>query len=53
MVPIFGIVETDKGILSEPKKVEIIKGQPSLTNIKELQSFLSAVNYLSKYMPEL
>ena len=52
-VPFFGNIVTSKGIKPDPKKVEAIKAWPTPTNVKELQSFLGAVNYLSKYIPHL
>ena len=53
MVPFFGNVVSDKGILPDPKKVQSIKNWPSPKSPKELQLFLGAVNYLSKFIPEL
>ena len=51
-VPFFGNIVTSKGIKPDPKKVEAIKSWPTPTNVKELQSFLGAINYLSKFIPE-
>ena len=53
MVPFFGNVVSDQGMLPDPKKVQSIKNWPSPKSPKELQSFLGAVNYLSKFIPEL
>ena len=53
MVPFFGNVVSDQGILPDPKKVQSIKNWPSPKSPEELQSFLGAVNYLSKFIPEL
>ena len=53
MVPFFGNVVSDQGILPDPKKVQSIKNWPSPKSPKELQSFSGAVNYLSKFIPEL
>ena len=53
MVPFFGNVVSDQGILPDPKKVQSIKNWPSPKSPKELQSFLGAVNYLSMFIPEL
>ena len=53
MLPFFGNVVSDKGILPDPKKVQSIKDWPSPKSPKELQSFLGTVNYLSKFIPEL
>ena len=54
-VPFFGNIVTSKGIKPDPKKVEAIKSWPTPTNVKELQSFLGAINYLSNsyhtYLP--
>ena len=52
-VPFFGNIVTSKGVKPDPKKVEAIKQWPQPTNVKELQSFLGAINYLSKYIPHL
>ena len=52
-VPFFGNIVTSKGIKPDPKKVEAIKSWPTPTNVKELQSFLGAINYLSKFIPHL
>ena len=52
-VPFFGNIVTSKGIKPDPKKVQAIKSWPIPTNIKELQSFLGAINYLSKFIPHL
>ena len=52
-VPFFGNIVTSKGIKPDPKKVEAIKSWPTPTNVKELQSFLGAINYLSKFIPYL
>ena len=52
-VPFFGNVVTSEGIKPDPKKVQAIKSWPIPTNIKELQSFLGAINYLSKFIPHL
>ena len=52
-MPFFGNIVTSKGIKPDPKKEEAIKNWPSPTNVKELQSFLGAINYLSKFIPYL
>ena len=52
-VPFFGNLVTSEGIKPDPKKIESIANWPSPTNLKELQSFLGAVNYLSKFIPTL
>ena len=53
MVPFFGNVVTDKRNMPDPQKVEIIKEWLSPSNLKKLQSFLGAVNYLSKFIQQL
>ena len=52
-VPFFGNILTDQGIKPDPKKVESIKNWPIPTNVKELQSFLGAVNFLGKFIQDL
>ena len=52
-VPFFCNIVTSKGIKPDPKKVEAIISWPTPTDVKELQSFLGAINYLSKFIPYL
>ena len=52
-VPFFGNVLTDQGIKPDPKKVETIKQWPVPQNVKDLQSFLGAVNFLGKFIQGL
>ena len=52
-VPFFDNILTDKGIKPDPKKVEAIKNWPIPQNIKDLQSFLGAVNFLGKFIQGL
>ncbi|KII71209.1 Transposon Tf2-9 polyprotein [Thelohanellus kitauei] len=40
-----------KGIMPLNDKIIVIKNQPAPTNLKELKSFLGAVNYHSKFLP--
>ena len=47
-VPFFGNIVTNKGIRPDPSKVQAIKDC-----LKDLQSFLGAVNFLSKFIPKL
>ena len=49
-VPIFGQTLTKKGLMMDENKWEVIQDWPVLTNIKEIQSFLGSVNYLSKFI---
>ena len=42
-----------EGIKPDPNKVKAIKDWPIPLNVKELQSFLGSVNYLSHFVPEL
>ena len=53
MCNFFGNILTDKGIKPDPKKVEAIKNWTIPQNIKDLQSFLSAVNFLGKFIQGL
>ena len=52
-VPFFGNILTDQGIMPDPKKVEAIKQWPVPTCVKDLQSFLGAVNFLGKFIQGL
>ena len=52
-VPFFGNVLTKNGIKLAQSKIKVIKDWPTPTNVKELQSFLGTVNYLSRFIPNL
>ena len=52
-VPFLGQTLTKKGLMMDENKWKVIQDWPVLTNIKELQSFLGSVNYLSKFIPYL
>ena len=52
-VPFFGQHLSTEGIKPDPNKVKVIKDWPIPPNVKELQSFLGSVNYLSSFVPEL
>ena len=52
-VPICGQHISAEGIMPDPNKVKAIKDWPVSSNVKELQSFLGSVNYLSHFVPEL
>ena len=52
-VPFFGNIMTNKGIRPDPSKVQAIKDWPVPNCLKDLQSFLGAVNFLSKLIPKL
>ena len=45
-VPFFSNILSKDGLSSDTRKVELIQQWPTLTNHKELQSFLGMVNYL-------
>ena len=49
-VPLFGNILSKDGLSPDTKKVELIQQWPTLTNHKELQSFLGTVNYLSRFL---
>ena len=44
---------TKQGLKMDNRKWEVIQQWPTPTNVKELQSFLGSVNYLSKFIPYL
>ena len=52
-IPFFGQMLTKSGLMMDENKWKIIQDWPVLTNIKELQSFLGSVSYLSKFTPYL
>ena len=52
-IPFFGQMLTKQGLMMDENKWRVIQDWPVLTNIKELQSFLGSVNYLSKFIPYL
>ena len=52
-VPFFGQVLTKEGLKPDPHKVDVIQEWPTPTCVAELQSFLSSVNYLCKFIPYL
>ena len=49
-VPFFGNILSKDGLSPDTTKVELIQLWPTLTNHKELQSFLGTVNYLSRFL---
>ena len=52
-IPFFGQTLTKNGLMMDENKWKVIQDWSVLTNIKELQSFLGSVNYLSKVIPYL
>ena len=52
-VTFFGHLLTKDGMKPDPKKVKDIQELPAPKDIKELQSFLGAVNYLARFIPHL
>ena len=52
-VPFFSQTLTKQGLKMDHKKWEVTQQWPTPTNVKELQSFLGSVNYLSKFIPYL
>ena len=52
-VPFFGQTLTKEGLMTDENKLKVIQDWPIPTTIKELQSFLGSVNYLSKFIPYL
>ena len=52
-VPFFGQCIAAEGIKQDPNKGKAIKYWPVLSNVKELQSFLGLVIYLSCFVPKL
>ena len=52
-VPFLGQCISAEGIKPDPNKVNGIKDLPIPSNVKELQSFLGTVHYLSHFVLEL
>ena len=52
-VPFFGQGISAEGIKPDANKVKAIKDWPVPSNVKELQSFLGLVKYLSSFVPKL
>ena len=52
-IPFFGWMLTKQGLMMDENKWKVTQDWPVPTNIKELQSFLGSVNYLSKFIPYL
>ena len=50
-VPFFGQTLTKDGLQIDANKWQVIQNWPQPKNVKELQSFLGSVNYLSKLIP--
>ena len=49
-VPFFGNILSNDGLSPDTHKVKLIQKWPTLTNHKELQSFLGMVNYLLRFL---
>ena len=49
----FGQINSRNGISLDPAKVEAIQAIPVMTNTKDVQSFLSLVNFCSPFIPNL
>ena len=52
-IEFFGFEITSQGILPVISKVQGITEKLRLTNLKELRSFLGAVNHINKFIPDL
>ena len=52
-VPFFRQTLTKDGLQMDANKWQVIQNWPQPKNVKELQSFLGSVNYLSKFIPHL
>ena len=52
-VPFFGQTLTNDGLQMDANKWQVIHNWPQPKTVKELQSFLGSVNYLSKFIPHL
>lgn len=52
-IPFYGNVIGADGLAPDPRKVEAITSMTEPTTVKELQTFLGMVNYLSRFTPNL
>lgn len=52
-IPFFGMVIGKNGLEPDPKKVNAVMDMKPPTTVKELQSFLGVVNYLSRFSPHI
>ena len=52
-VPFFRQTLTKDGLQMDVNKWQVIQNWPQPKNVKELQSFLGSINYLSKIIPHL
>ena len=48
-----GFLIDKNGICVNPRKIVPLTNMPQPTNVKQLQSFLGAVNYYSKFIPNM
>ena len=48
-----GLLIDKNGIRVNPRKIDPIKNMPQSTNVKQLQSFLGAVYYYSRFIPNM
>ena len=48
-----GHILSENGIKPDPEKTKAILNMPKPENIKQLQSYLGMVNYLTKFFPKL
>ena len=47
-----GFMIDRNGVRTNPKKVQAVLDAPAPKNIKELQSFIGAINYYGKYIKD-
>lgn len=52
-VKYLGHVFTDQGILPDENKIDAIIGMKNPTNVKQLETFLGMVTYISKFLPNI
>ena len=51
-IPFFGKVVSREGVQPDPQKVKAPTDIPAPNNKRELQAFLSIINYLGKFSPD-
>ena len=52
-IPFYGLVVGQDGTKPDPKKLKALKELPMPSTVKELQSFLGMINYLSRFNPRI
>lgn len=52
-IPFYGHILSAEGLQADPAKVEAVNAMDPSTSVQDLQSFLGATQYLSRFIPHL